>query len=186
MHKALPLVLVLLLAGCTGSSGTSGGAPSTRMSITSVAFADGGTIPELHTCDGARVSLPLVITGFPNGTRSVAVTMKDPNGSTPQEPRPTINHWLVWNMTPTDGSVTFPAGALPPGARHGDTNYGRGYTAPCPTPGGPTHSYNVTAYALDNSPDLYTGTRMDKLDEAMTGHVLAQASLHGAYTRKVA
>jgi Raf kinase inhibitor-like YbhB/YbcL family protein len=173
--------LLVLLSGCTGS-----GTPSNTMSITSSAFVEGGTIPEVHTCDGARTSLPLSIMGLPAATRSVAITMRDPNGSTPETPRPTINHWLVWNLTPASGTVTFPLGGLPPGARPGDTNYGRGYTAPCPTPGGPTHYYNVTAYALDKVLDLYVGARMDALEAAMTGHVLAQASLHGAYTRKVA
>ena len=59
----------------------------------SPAFANGGWIPALHTCQGADLSPPLEWSGEPDGTRSFALIVDDPDA-----PTGTWNHWLLWNI----------------------------------------------------------------------------------------
>ena len=57
--------------------------------LTSEAFEDGGTIPVRYTCDGENVSPPLAWSGAPEGTKSFALFVEDPDA--PRDPWP----WLV-------------------------------------------------------------------------------------------
>jgi len=48
--------------------------------LTSPAFLNGETIPAKYTCDGNReLSPPLAISGAPEGTKSFALIMDDPD-----------------------------------------------------------------------------------------------------------
>ncbi|HSW51157.1 MAG TPA: hypothetical protein VLH09_13325, partial [Bryobacteraceae bacterium] len=62
-------------------------------SLESPAFADGGPIPRLHTCEGADVSPALEWQGEPEGTGSYALIVDDPDA-----PAGTWNHWLLWDL----------------------------------------------------------------------------------------
>jgi phosphatidylethanolamine-binding protein (PEBP) family uncharacterized protein len=60
------------------------------LEIASAAFETGGTIPSRHTCDGENVSPPLSFCGAPEGTRSLARVVDDPDA-----PVGTFTHWLA-------------------------------------------------------------------------------------------
>ena len=62
--------------------------------LTSSAFRNGEPIPARHTCDGANVSPPLAWHGAPEGTRSFAVTVYDPDAPTASG----FWHWAVANI----------------------------------------------------------------------------------------
>jgi Raf kinase inhibitor-like YbhB/YbcL family protein len=188
MRSALAVALAaLLLAGCTGTSpspSTTTSETPVAMTLSSPAFANGGTIPEKHTCDGAQVSPPITIDGVPRGAASLALTMKDPDVPTPQAPVRTLNHWVAWNLTPAAGAVVFPEGGVPVGGKQGANDFGNGYLGPCPPPASPAHHYNLTAYALDTWPSLPANATAAQLDAAMAGHIVAKATLIGLYARK--
>src|SRR5207244_1171412 len=59
----------------------------------SSAFAEGGTIPRLHTCAGADVSPSLEWSNAPAGTRSFALIVDDPDA-----PSKTWTHWVLFDM----------------------------------------------------------------------------------------
>jgi Raf kinase inhibitor-like YbhB/YbcL family protein len=59
---------------------------------------------------------------------------------------------------------------------------GTGWTGPCP-PGGETHGYVFTLYALDAQTGLQAGASLDDLRAAMDGHVVGEATLTAPYTR---
>ena len=71
----------------------------------STAFANGGWIPELHTCQGADLSPALEWNGEPAGTRSLALIVDDPDA-----PAGIWNHWLLWDIPSTTHNLARPKG----------------------------------------------------------------------------
>lgn len=153
--------------------------------MTSSSFEHELEIPAKHTCEGAGLSAPLAWSGVPQGTKSFALIVDDPDAPDPRAPKMTWVHWVVYDIP---SSVTaLPEGItpalLPAGAREGRNDWKTvGYRGPCPPVG--RHRYFHKLYALDTAlPDL---GQPDKaaLELAMKGHVLAQATLIGTYAKK--
>lgn len=145
------------------------------MKITSPAFSDGEMIPKQFTADGANVSPELDISGVPEGTKSLVLIVDDPDA-----PRGTWNHWLVWNISPTTRII--PEDSAPEGTVSGRNDFGEtGYLGPSPPSG--VHRYYFRLFALDTVPDLPANATRRALDLAMQGHIVAQATLMGRYTR---
>src|SRR2546429_643280 len=87
--------------------------------VSSPAFADNGAIPKQYTCEGADISPPLNWSGAPQGTRSFALIVDDPDAPDPRAPKLTWVHWVVHNIPdearglPEDASGRgLPAGAI--------------------------------------------------------------------------
>lgn len=154
------------------------------LTLTSSAFAEGQPIPRDHTCDGDDVSPPLEWAGVPDGTRSLALIVDDPDAPDPAAPKMTWVHWVVYNVPAS--ATGLPMGVarqqLPPGAQEGLNDFKRrGYGGPCPPIG--RHRYVHKLYALDvELADLGRATKAD-VERAMQGHVLASAQLVGTYER---
>jgi len=146
------------------------------MVLHSEAFAAGAEIPRVYTCDGSDSAPPLSWSGVPAGTKSLALIVDDPDA-----PGGTWVHWIVYNLPPAGGKVAA-GGALPKGALHGSNSWKKAaYGGPCPPSG--RHHYSHRLYALDTLlPDLH-GPSKATLEQAMQGHVLAQAELVGTYQR---
>ena len=69
------------------------------------------------------------------------------------------------------------------GARQGKNSWSRlGWNGPSPPPGKP-HRYFFKLYALDSPLGLDSGATAQKVEAAMKGKVLAEASLMGTYGR---
>lgn len=153
-----------------------GGEKTMELKLTSRAFADGGQIPQKYTCDGEDVNPPLTISGVPENTQSLVLIVDDPDA-----PRGVWDHWLVWKISPTTGEV--PENSVPAGAVQGTNSFGKvSWGGPCPPPG-PAHRYVFKLYALDISLDLAAGARKAEIEQALTGHILAQTQLVGRYGR---
>ena len=150
----------------------------------SISFDDGGSIPRQHTCEGANTAPPLAWSGAPSATKSFALIVDDPDAPDPKAPRMTYVHWVVYNIPATASALPEAASAasLPPGAREGLNDWKRaGYGGPCPPIG--RHRYFHKLYALDAGlPDLKAPTKAE-LEQAMRGHVLAQAQIVGTYEK---
>jgi Raf kinase inhibitor-like YbhB/YbcL family protein len=143
------------------------------------AFADGGTIPRLHTCEGADVSPSLEWAGQPPETRSLALIVDDPDA-----PGGTWNHWLLYDLSP---SVQTLAQGFRPGkaGASGTNDFGHeGYSGPCPPRGRSPHRYYFKLYALDvPSLGLAAGAKRAALDKAMQGRIVGTAQYMGKYER---
>jgi Raf kinase inhibitor-like YbhB/YbcL family protein len=153
--------------------------------MTSPAFAAGGEIPTLFTCEGRDVSPALAWTGVPASAKSLVLIVDDPDAPDPKAPKLTWVHWVLYNLPHTAGALpeaVAPA-ELPAGTRQGTNNWNRtGYGGPCPPIG--RHRYFHKLYALDTVlPDLGPATKAE-LEAAMKGHVLAQAELMGTYEKR--
>jgi Raf kinase inhibitor-like YbhB/YbcL family protein len=154
------------------------------MTISSPDFAPGDTIPSTYTCQGDDSSPSLKWSDPPQGTKSLALIMEDPDA-----PMGTWVHWLVYNIPPdTDELLEGASKAnmteflLPDGALQGRTSSKRSdYGGPCPPSG--THHYFFRLYALDiilNQPDLSKNELLD----AIQNHVLAAGELMGTFKKE--
>jgi Raf kinase inhibitor-like YbhB/YbcL family protein len=114
--------------------------------LASDAFRNGGSIPPVYSCRGQGISPRLYWSNVPEGVRSFALIMEDPDS-----PGGTFSHWVIYNI-PAD-KKELPA-SLPPnpsfpdGTRQGVNDFRRmGYGAPCP-PSGKSHRYYIRLFAL--------------------------------------
>jgi Raf kinase inhibitor-like YbhB/YbcL family protein len=154
------------------------------LTISSPAFANGAEIPSLHTCDGKDVSPELRFGGVPQGAKSLALVVHDPDAPDPAAPRMDWVHWVLYNLPP--GAASLPQGVraedLPAGALQGLNDWKRtGWGGPCPPIG--RHRYFFRLFALNTMlPDLGSPNRQ-RLQREMQGHLLGSAELMGTYQR---
>lgn len=163
---------------------TSGGQ---AMGVSSSAFDDNRTIPQIHSEYADGVSPPLAWSAV-EGARSYAIIMEDPDA----RPIAPFVHWVAWNIP---GSAThLPEGLQeqarltePDGLLQGRTSRGSvGYYGPRPPVGDPAHHYHVQVLALDTILDVPPGADRDELLAAAGGHVIAKGQLVGTYRQTVA
>jgi len=152
------------------------------LKLSSPAFAHNGAIPIDNTCDGKDLSPPLSWSGRPVGTQSFVLIVDDPDAPDPAAPKMTWVHWLLYNLPADLGQLPEGPGDLPGGTMEGLNDWKRtGYGGPCPPKG--RHRYFFKLYALDcRLSDLHRPTKA-KLEAAMSGHILAEATLIGTYQR---
>jgi hypothetical protein len=106
-------------------------------------------------CTGQNISPALTWSNPPEGTKSFALMVHDPDAQTGGAG---IWHWVVINIPATANSIEQGAGTgdgakLPPGSRQINNDYlgfinSPGWGGPCPPKGGKPHAYNFTLYAL--------------------------------------
>jgi Raf kinase inhibitor-like YbhB/YbcL family protein len=173
---AIPLTAAVVLSLISVRSVPGEERKMSELSITSAAFSHKGMIPSKHTCDGADVNPPLSFDNIPEKSKSLALIVDDPDA-----PMGTWVHWVVWNIG--SGTKEIPEKSVPDGALQGTNDFRKqSYGGPCPPSG--THRYFFKLYALDASLALKAGVTKAQLEEAMKGHILAQAELVGLYRRK--
>jgi Raf kinase inhibitor-like YbhB/YbcL family protein len=153
--------------------------------VTSLDVKDGEQMPKaqlsgLFGAGGSDTSPQLSWSGFPQGTKSFAVTVFDPDAPTGSG----FWHWVVANIPVGVKSLAAGAGAenstaLPSGAVQipNDARLAR-YVGAAPPAGSGTHRYFITVYALD-VPEI----KIDKsatpalLGSMLSGHTIARASI---------
>jgi hypothetical protein len=142
------------------------------MNLRSPAFEPNQPIPSKYTDDGNDVSPPLVVEDVPDGAKSLALIVDDPDA-----PSKTWVHWVVYGI-PVVSEIN--ADSVP--GTQGQNDFGRrSYGGPAPPSG--THHYHFKLYALDEEVDWEEGLSEDEVEERMSGHVLDQAELIGTYSR---
>jgi Raf kinase inhibitor-like YbhB/YbcL family protein len=175
----IQIVLISLIVSVNGKE------VNRAMKLTCPSLESQKEIPKKYTCDGEDVSLPLSWSNVPEGTKSFALIVDDPDAPDPANPRMTWVHWVIYNIPATIASL--PEGVtekdLPKGTLQGLNDWKKtGYGGPCPPIG--KHRYFHKLYALDIVlPDLKQPTKA-KLEKAMEGHVLSKTELIGLYQRK--
>jgi len=160
------------------------------MRLTSSAFDDGDEMPiELGYKNGNETPA-LSINGIPEGTKSLALIMDDPDamGAVGK----VWVHWVVWNIQPNQNDYAS-------GGRHdeiedlqthqndnmemyreGMTDFGKAeYGGPAPPD--KRHTYVFKLYALDSMLDLHGESSKTDVEKAMEGHIIEQTQLTGTY-----
>jgi Raf kinase inhibitor-like YbhB/YbcL family protein len=161
------------------------------MTLTSPAFADGGTIPEKYSQAGDEVSPPLIWTGAPDSARSFVLIVHDLDAAVGQNGTDDVLHWMAWNIPGTSTS-------LPEGVSHGPQTgdgtrqisvSGPYYRGPAAPASGPVHHYVFELYALDTVLDVPavgaspSATRAAVM-AAMAGHVRGKGVMVGLFRRR--
>lgn len=144
---------------------------------------DGQRIPDRHASGAMGVaggedrSPQLSWSGFPEQTRSFAVTVYDPDAPTASG----FWHWAVFNIP---SSVTeLPSGAaaegLPEGAVQLRNDSGQvGYLGAAPPPDHGPHRYFTVVHAVDvDALDIPAGATPAFLGFNLFGHTLARATI---------
>jgi hypothetical protein len=153
------------------------------LALTSPAFTSGGKIPSKFTCEGGDISPPLVFGDVPEGAKSLALVIDDPDAPDPKAPKRVWVHWLLYNLPPDSKSLAEGASrtGLPKGTVTGvNDRKEASYHGPCPPIG--RHRYFHKLYALDTTLSGGALTKTE-LEAAMSGHILAQTELLATYQK---
>ena len=156
-----------------------------RIDLSSPAFADGARLPPRFTADGEGVSPPLLWSGVPEETASLALIVEDADAPAPNP----LVHAIVWNLPPdgarlTEGAIGPDGGGDAEGTDVGRNSwFGEGWLPPDPPPGHGEHRYVFQLFALAETPDPGDSPRRSAIVAAMSGRVLAAGILTGTYSR---
>jgi Raf kinase inhibitor-like YbhB/YbcL family protein len=176
------LVATLLAAAQAGGPG--------KLTLSSADIPAGGRIGEAQVfsgfgCKGGNLSPALTWSGEPEGTRSFALLVHDPDAPTGSG----WWHWILYNIPAGTHSLAAGAGdarkgLLPAGSVQGRSDFGTpGYGGPCPPPGAP-HHYHFVLYALKVAKlDLPADATAAFVAFNVKPQALAEADLTGLYGR---
>lgn len=138
-------------------------------------------------CTGKNESPQLSWKNAPEGTKSFAITMYDPDAPTGSG----WWHWVVFDIPTSTTELVANAGDIklnltPEGTIQSITNYGaQGYGGPCPPQGHGLHQYIITVYALKTDTlGLDKNTNPAIVGYYLWNNTLAKASIVSYYKRK--
>jgi hypothetical protein len=165
----------LLVAAATLTLGLLGTAANAAdiFSLTSKTFKDGTMMPKNAAnsaanaptnpnCVGENVSPQFSWTGVPEGTKSLALTMFDPEGRAPSG----VSHWVAYGIPASvtgfaEGEVSKPSDKYVGGKSTQGVGF---YSGPCTPPGTTPHHYTFVLIATDFDPkELPPGLTRDEL-----------------------
>jgi len=152
------------------------------------AFRNGATIPvvaEYHGdgCLGGNISPELRWSGVPPGTKSLVLTVHDPDAPVPGG----WWHWVRFAIPASLHGLSAGAPGSAAAGRDGTQSFGEArYGGPCPPPGDPPHHYDFVLQALDIAavPGASATTTGPELARLTAGHVLGEARLTGRFGRR--
>jgi Raf kinase inhibitor-like YbhB/YbcL family protein len=147
------------------------------LKLKSPAFDNGGRIPDKYARNGRNLSPPLEWSGAPEGTKSFALVIEDPDA-----PNGMFRHWAVYDI-PGD-RITLHEGEDVEDYRVGRNDFGdTHYDGPQPPAGDRPHHYHFKLAALGTN---HIGGVQGEASAAAVWdkaqpHVLEQTELVGTY-----
>ncbi len=158
--------------------------------LSSTTLAGQATLQEEFSgfgCVGKNESPQLSWKNAPEGTKSFAITMYDPDAPTGSG----WWHWLAFDISSTihelkAGAGNINSGLFPKNSIQSVTDYGiKGYGGPCPPKGHGLHQYIITVYALKTDKlGLTAETNPAVVGYYLGNNTLAKASIVAYYHRK--
>lgn len=137
--------------------------------------------------EGGNVSPELKWNNPPEGVKSYAITMYDPDAPTGSG----WWHWVVFNISADVLELPKNAGELnskllPEGAIQSETSFGlKGYGGPAPPKGDRPHAYIITVYALDvEKIDLDDEAQPAKVGYYLNQYTIQKASIISYFQSK--
>src|ERR1700675_3777004 len=132
-------------------------------------------------CVGENISPELSWSSPPEGTKSFAILMFDPEGRPPGG----VSHWVAYGIPASvtafaEGEVSKPSDKYVGGQGTAKLSF---YTGPCPPAGAP-HHYTFTLIATDLEPSaLAPGLTREELIKALDGHAKVATGLIGTFSK---
>ncbi len=144
----------------------------TAMKLQSNAFENNEFIPEKYSCKGADINPDLRWDDAPAGTKSFALSVKDPDA-----PSGVFVHWLVYDIDKDTRKIE--ENSIP--GKQVQNSFGKkDYGGPCPPSG--VHRYYFRLFALDTD-SLGNITNKDDFDKNVEAHTLDKAELMGRFKK---
>jgi Raf kinase inhibitor-like YbhB/YbcL family protein len=175
--KRAAVLCALALAGCGGGEKPAGPLPDTsaKITLTSPAFEDGGTLPTKFTCSSDGASPPLAWSHVPDDARELTLVVEDPDADN-------FVHWTVLRIPPETTSAD--ENAAPRGGVETDNSFGKhGWGAPCPPKGDAPHRYVFALYADREPLGLGGGATPDEVRQKLAKLAIARGVLTARYGR---
>ena len=139
-----------------------------KFSIVSSDFNESDEIPKKFGYKFENKEPKLDFNNIPEGTQSIGLIMDDPDAMAAVGK--IWVHWLQYFDFPSKNLII-----------EGKTDFGEiGYGGPAPPNG--RHTYIFKSYALDIKLNLKEGYSKQELEDAMKGHIIAEARLTGTFT----
>lgn len=152
------------------------------MEITIKDFEYGSTIPRKFTCEGEDISPAISWSGYPAGTKYLAIIVEDPDA-----PIGIFTHWIIYNIPPEKKNLqenVEKKANLKDGMTQGINDFGRvGYNGPCPPRGHGAHRYFFRLIALSNSERLEPGLKREGFYKSIENFKLGQVEYMGKFER---
>ena len=137
------------------------------MELISSDFQEGNEIPKKFGYKHENEQPNVEFGSIPDETKTLAIIMDDPDAM--KAVGKVWVHWLTYHDVADSNSKI-----------EGKTDFGEiGYGGPAPPDG--RHTYIFKGYALDTSLNLTEGYSKQELEDAMKGHILAEAKLTGTF-----
>ena len=141
-----------------------------EFSITSSDFEEGEEIPKECGYKHGNVAPWIEFNHTPEGTNCKALIMDDPDAMAAVGK--VWVHWLYYEFSTADDNTE--------NLIHGKTDFDESaYGGPAPPD--KRHRYVFKGYALDTVLDLKEGYSKQELEDAMKGHIIAEAKLTGTF-----
>lgn len=178
--------LCLASAALLGATCISNSANAQSFTLTSSTFKDGKMLRAKNAgnsnpnCTGQNVSPPLAWKNVPEGTKSFAILVYDPDGKQGLG----VVHWIAYGIPASvtsfaEGEVSAQSSKFVGGK---STSQLPTYSGPCPPPKTGLHHYTFTLIATDLEPtELKPGMTRDELFAALNGHAKGGASIVGLW-----
>jgi Raf kinase inhibitor-like YbhB/YbcL family protein len=152
------------------------------LSLSSPAFAPNQRIPNQFSREGGNLSPPIEWRGAPEGTRSFALIVEDPDA-----PKGTFRHWAAYDIPPDATLLHEGAGsdALNTAIKMARNDFGdTRYDGPQPPPGHGVHHYHFRLFALDTAElNVPVSASAKEVLDAAVEHALAEAETVGTFER---
>jgi len=146
------------------------------MILTSSVFDNGETIPQKYGYKNKNLSIPLKISDIPEGTKSLALIMDDPDAMSVAGK--VWVHWVLWNISPDIKEIQ--ENSIPKNFVEGKTDFDEiGYGGPAPPD--KEHTYIFKLYALDTMLNLKQGSTKTEVEESMKEHIITEVKLEGKF-----
>lgn len=182
MHRKIVGLLIVL---CITFSVVQAG----EFKLTSTSFDKVLTNQQVYDgfgCTGKNLSPVLKWTGAPEGTKSFAITVYDPDAPTGSG----WWHWVLYNIPADVTELAEDAGNisgknLPESAVQGRTDFGtRAFGGPCPPQGDKPHRYIFTVFALRvENIEVDTESTAALIGYMLNANALAKAGFTATYGR---
>ncbi len=153
MLRSITATLIALTSLTLGTALAEDAAPAFRLSSPDLIPGTPIRLPQVFNsfgCSGGNISPALSWSHAPDGTKSFALMVYDPDAPTGSG----WWHWVVYNIPARVNALVSKAGdpaagLMPIGAVQGNTDFGAaGYGGPCPPAGDKPHRYYFRLYAL--------------------------------------
>ena len=136
------------------------------MELTSSDFQEGNEIPKKFGYKHENEQPNVEFNSVPSEAKTLAIIMDDPDAM--KAVGKVWVHWLTYHGVDDTTKI------------EGKTDFGEiGYGGPAPPDG--RHTYIFKGYALDTLLNLKEGYSKQELEDAMKGHIIAEAKLTGTF-----